>query len=55
MFMIIPTYSVVWKTEFQKTVWRVPKNELETFIHILLFNDIKDFEVSLEKSQFCSE
>lgn len=46
--MTIPTYTVALNGP---VVWtfRVPRDQLDGFLHVLLFNDIKDFRVTREE------
>jgi hypothetical protein len=45
MMMMIPTYVVT----FDETDYRVPSTNLESFLHVLLFNGVNNFSVRLEE------
>lgn len=49
MMMIIPVYIVTWNDGVETLEFRVSQTELESFLRILLFNNIVDFSVKLEK------
>lgn len=53
MYMaIIPTYIVEYTDIHGEASWRVSKDDLKTFLSILMYNDVDDFKV--KKEHLCS-
>lgn len=58
--MVIPTYEVIVNPDGvepesraaegqrRRQVFRVPRDQLEAFLHVLTFNNVDDFRVMLE-------
>jgi hypothetical protein len=52
MLQLIPTYDVWWDppgpADSDRHHFRVPGPHLEEFVHVLLFNQVTDFEVRID-------
>lgn len=51
MMQIIPTYEVIVDPDGDaRQLYRVPQTNLDAFLHVLVFNNVRDFRVMREET-----